>query len=223
MLCIIQARMSSERLPGKVLLEIDGRALLGRVIDQVGKARSISKVIIATSSDPSDQKIKDFCLKENIKCHAGSLEDVASRFLEISLEHKKSPFVRISGDSPLIDPQIIEQAIDRFYLIPCDIVTNVFPRTFPKGQSVEIINPESFIKAYSMITSKEQKEHVTKVFYENVNEFKIENFTSDGDYSNYNFCVDTSMDLQEINELIKHIPNDKFSWKELIQLKGQAK
>ena len=154
MLCIIQARFSSKRLPGKVLKKILGTSVLKRVVDQVKKSKKISKIIIATSKHKTDKKIINFCNKNKIHCIPGPLNNVFKRFYSIIVnEHCKS-FVRITADSPLIDPYLIDRAINLFNKKHYDIVTNVFPRSFPKGFSVEVINSELILNFLNRIKKK---------------------------------------------------------------------
>ena len=140
MLCIIQARHSSKRLPGKVLKKILGLTILERVINQVRKSKKIKKIIVATSDHITDKKIIKLCQKNNIDCIFGSLNNVFKRFHLVLKSKQYKSFVRVSADSPLIDPSLIDKAVSLYNKNRYDIVTNVFPRTFPKGFSVEVIN-----------------------------------------------------------------------------------
>jgi spore coat polysaccharide biosynthesis protein SpsF len=216
MLCIIQSRMSSSRLPGKMMLDIYGRKLLGRVIDRVRLAKLVSKIIVATSIDPSDDPIKKFCDDEAVICYRGSLENVALRFKDIVQFENAESFIRINGDSPLIDPVLIDSAISYFQFSDCDLVTNVGIRTFPKGQSVEVILTKTYIKAYENSTTKEQREHVTKIYYENFDKFRIINFTSGGNFKSINLCIDTLEDKIQIENILKQTENVQIGWKDLL-------
>ena len=154
MLCIIQARYSSKRLPGKVLKKILGATVLKRVVDQVKKSKKISKIIIATSNHKTDKKIINFCKKNKIQCISGPLNNVFKRFYSIIVQQHCKSFVRISADSPLIDPSLIDRAVTIFNKKRYDIVTNVFPRTFPKGFSVEVVNSKLILEFLSKIKKK---------------------------------------------------------------------
>ena len=161
MLAIIQARMSSKRLTGKVLKDLCGKPLLSWTICRIKKTEFIGKILIATSTEISDDPIEEFCFSENIPCHRGSLDNVSSRFKEAVLEENVDAFVRISGDSPLIDPMVIDRAVQLYNQSPCDLVTNIMVRTFPKGQSVEVLNTDTFVKVSENIKEVSAKEHVT--------------------------------------------------------------
>lgn len=213
MLCIIQARMSSSRLPGKMLMQINKKPLLQRVIDRVSDSKKISKIIVATSLNQEDNQIEDYCNSIRTQCYRGDLNNVVQRYMDIIKNESVDAFVRISGDSPLIPPEIIDKAVNSYKNNDCDIVTNIFPRTYPKGFSVEVISSISFTKMNQSLT-KDQKEHITKKYYDYSNNFKIINFKSSTNYSNINLCVDTNKDLKKISHILSVNNETSFDWKE---------
>ena len=198
MLCIIQARSNSKRFKNKVLHLIYGTPIIQHVINSVKGSKKITNLVVASSSNKNDDKLISYLQKKRIKFYRGDLENVAMRLYEVAKKNKAKFFVRISGDSPLIDPKLIDKAIriskkEKRY----DIISNVFPRTFPKGQSVEVIKT-SILKKYSKHFSKIDKEHVTKYFYDNSNKFIIKNFTFDGNNKIIKLAIDTKKDLKNI-------------------------
>ena len=203
MLCIIQARFSSKRLYGKVLKKISEKTILERVYNQVRKSKKIKKIIIATSEHKSDKKIINFCKKNKIKFFLGPLDNVFKRFYLVLKNESYKNFVRISADSPFLDPRIIDRAINIFNKNQYDIVTNVFPRTFPKGYSVEVLNSRIILKNILKIKSKNHQEHLTSYFYKNHHNFKIKNFKNKIDLSHINLSVDTKRDLIKARRIIK--------------------
>ena len=211
MLCIIQARYSSKRLPGKVLKNILGITVLKRVINQVKKSKKISKVIIATSNHKTDKKIINFCIKNKIHFMSGSLNNVFKRFYSIIVHEDCKSFVRISADSPLIDPSIIDKAVIIFNKNRYDIVTNVFPRTFPKGFSVEVVNSKLILDFLLKIKKKRHQEHLTSFFYENYNNFNIKNFYSKVNNSNINLSIDSFADFIRVKSILKFCKNKNYS------------
>ena len=215
MLCIIQTRMSSTRLPGKMLMDINGRPLLGRVIDRVKAAKEVTKLIVATSINKEDNAIEGFCKKEKINYYRGDLNNVYRRFKEIVVKEKAVHFIRINGDSPLMDPEIINLAVCRYKEENCDLLTNIFPRTYPKGQSVEVISAKIFIKFEQTKLTADQKEHVTKYFYDNAKIFLIKNFVSRVNYSHVNLCVDTLNDLKRIRGIFSRTDSNQKNWEEI--------
>lgn len=216
MLAIIQARLSSVRLPGKVLRDLCGRPLLGRVLDRLSNAKMLSNIIVATSNDGGDDAIADFCAAEGVRCYRGCLDDVADRLRQAAQREAADAFVRISGDSPLIDPALVDQAIQYYQLRESDLVTNVFVRSFPKGQSVEVLRFKVFEQLCDTYIRADQKEHVTKGFYENPYPFRIVNFTSGMQAGAFNLSVDTEDDFKRIETLIDTVPDTTTGWRDLL-------
>lgn len=221
MLCVLQCRMSSQRLPGKMLKDVHGRCLLGRVVDRLANSNKITKLIVATSNDESDDAIENFCYYENLNCFRGSLKDVARRFLDVALLEKAPSFIRINGDSPFIDVSIIDYAVSLFEQGEVDLVTNVLKRSFPKGQSVEVILTNTFKTAYHLMTSDLDREHVTKYFYDRVEEFKIVSFSCGMNLGNVNMCIDTIEDHIRAETIIKKFPMELDNWQLISNLISQ--
>ena len=209
--------MSSNRLPGKMLMNFNGIPLLERVIDRVSLAKEVTKIVIATSDSVSDNGIESFCFEKGIECFKGDLKNVADRFLQLVKNKNVNSFVRINGDSPLIDPGLVDMAINYFNISECDIVTNALPRTFPKGQSVEVIRAESFKNLVYSGLDDEQKEHVTKKYYDFPEKYKIVNFTSGGSFNNINMCIDDYKDILILEKVLKRVGKKKLNWKDLCQ------
>jgi spore coat polysaccharide biosynthesis protein SpsF len=199
LLAIIQARSSSRRFKNKVMYPIYGTPLIKHVVNRVKKSKKISKIVVATSSNKDEKKLIDYLKKNKIKVFEGDLNNVALRLYKTARLYKKNFFIRISGDSPLIDYKIIERALAIFKNSKkkYDLVTNVFPRTFPQGQSVEIIKT-SLIKNNIKKFTKQDKEHVTKYFYDNSKKFNIKNFIYMGNKKKKKLSIDTKKDLKNI-------------------------
>ena len=219
MLCILQARMSSKRLPGKSLKLIRGKEVLQLVYDQISKSKYISKIIIATSKHISDDKIVTFCKKKNISVFRGSLNNVANRFYNIIKKKNCEEFVRINGDSPLSNSSLIDRMCKEFLKGKNEIVTNSFPRSFPKGQSVEIIK-SSLIKKNINKFNKYDLEHVSSYFYKNFYKFKIRNIKNKIDQSMYNLSIDTKKDFANIHLIVSNYDIYNFN---ITKLKGKIK
>ncbi len=218
--------MSSKRLPGKVLMKIQGKTLLERVVERVSKSKHVTKIIVATSKHNTDMPLRELCFKKKIECYAGSLPNVARRFYEILKKFNSKYFLRISADSPFIDPRLIDKCFFKFNNTNSDIVTNVFPRTFPKGQSVEIIKSSVFKKNLPKIKKKAYLEHITKFFYKNKKNFKINAIINNKNYSKFNMSVNTASDINRTRAIYKklsHLRNKKFTWKEIIKLYYEKK
>lgn len=171
------ARMSSTRLPGKSLAPLGDGVVLDYVVGALNRVARSSGVTVATSTDSSDDPIAEWCHQAGVQCFRGSLDDVAGRALAAAEEVEAEAFVRISADSPLIDPSLVDHAISLFRDADCDLVTNVFPRTFPRGQSVEVILRSALAAAYSGGLSSVEREHVTTALYQRPDSYTIVNFT----------------------------------------------
>ncbi len=139
-LAIIQARMGSKRLPGKVLMNIGQKPMLQRVIERVKRAKLIDKVIVATSNKGKDDQIKKFCSKLNTECFRGSEEDVLARFYEAAKAQKADVVVRITADCPFVDPEIIDQIIEIHLKNKNDYTANNTESSYPRGTDVEVFN-----------------------------------------------------------------------------------
>ena len=222
MIAIVQARMNSTRLPGKVLRSINGKPMLLRVVENLRKSLLIKQIIIATSKSSRDIKIENFCRKNKLEFFKGDLKDVSKRFKNLLEQNKyyHKSFLRISSDSPLIDYKLVDRCIRIFKKKKPNILTNVFPRTFPKGQSIEIINSRFFLKNQTKFISPQDKEHVTHFFYRKKFK-KILNIRNQINYSSFNMCVDTYKDLKKMRLFFKKINTkrklNQMNWVNLIR------
>jgi spore coat polysaccharide biosynthesis protein SpsF len=222
---VIQARMSSKRCPGKVLKMIAGKPALQYLVERVRRCRGLSGIVVATSTEQMDSPIIDFCGRLGVSCFQGPLENVARRFSEVLQEKKYPAFLRVNADAPLLDPHLIDHGINLFRKQDVDIVTNVLKRTFPKGQSVEILKSALFIETErSLITSPEDQEHVTTYFYKHARDFRIHNFSSGGDHGNIQLGVDTPQDFDLLCQLVNRMKKEhwQYTWEELLRLKEEV-
>ena len=199
MLAIIQARTSSKRFNNKILFPIYGTPLIGHVVKKLRKSKKIKQIIVATSNHKTDNKLVKYLKKKKIKFFKGDLNNVARRLYKLAQSKKAKYFVRISGDSPLIDYKLVDEALEILYKNKkeYDLVTNVFPRTFPRGQSVEIIKTETLGKNLKKFSKLEQ-EHVTVYFYKNYKNYLIKNFTFKNKTKIMKLSIDTKKDLVKI-------------------------
>ena len=206
MLVIVQARTSSKRFKNKILYSFYGKPLIQHVIEKIKKSKKV-EIIVSTSTNKEDDKLVKFLKDKKIKYYRGSLNNVAKRLYETAILEKKDFFLRISGDSPLIDFQLINKIIDIFKKNKnFDLVTNIFPRTFPSGQSVEIIKTKTLGNNLKFF-SKLDKEHVTRYFYKNYSKFKIKNFINKKQTYIKKQSIDTP---KELKVLLKFLTKKKF-------------
>lgn len=220
MLIIIQARYSSTRLPGKILRQVAGKPLLAWTLQRLRFSTLCSNVVIATSLDPTDDLTEDFCTRTGALCFRGPLENVAGRILEVVSRFHVNAFVRISGDSPMIDPRLVDQAVDQFRSQGCDLVTNVQRRTFPKGQSVEVLNADTFRRVVESLRDPYDQEHVTSFYYKNPGMFKISNFESGADLGDLQLSVDNEEDFFKMEQLMARVDPRVATWQELVAAFG---
>ena len=205
-LIFIQSRMNSKRFPGKALAKIKNKVLIKHVYDRLvsfGK----EKIVVLTSINKTDDIIAKFCKKNKINFFRGSLNNVYKRFVDATIYYKCEAFIRITGDSILIDKKIIKMIISKFKTNKYDIVTNTLRKTFPIGLSVEMIKSNKFCQNKSKIKNKNHKEHIFTYFYENKNKFKIFNIISKKKYKIKKLAIDTKEDLTRIKSLINEKKN----------------
>lgn len=201
-LAIIQARCSSRRLPGKVLTPLHGRPMLWWLVERVRLSPAVADMVVATSDDPSDDALEVWCRESGIACLRGALDDVAGRFLTVAEALDADSFIRVNGDSPLLDPAILNRAVDLFEGGGADLVTNTQKRSFPKGQSVEVVSTAA-LKGCHPEMSADEKEHVTAYFYRNSADFRIENFSCHEDLHDLQMSVDTAEDFLAVERMMK--------------------
>lgn len=206
--CIIQARMGSTRLPGKVMLDLCGKTVLEHVIQRVKRVKNIDEIVIATTTDKKDDVIVEETMKCGVKVFRGSEEDVLSRYYYAAKENEADVVVRITSDCPLIDPETTQKTID-YYLKNNDVydyVSNTLVRTFPRGLDTEVFSFEVLEKAFNKATLQRDREHVTPYIWDNSEIFNLGCYKSDVDYSYLRWTLDTKEDF----ELIKRIYEDLY-------------
>lgn len=222
-LAILQARMSSSRLPGKVLKRINGIPLLKYQCDRLSNSKKINQLIIATSTSLLDDKINEFAKLNNIECYRGSLNNVLERFFFCAKEFlsnkniKELNIIRLTGDCPIIDANLVDEVISMYELNECNYASNTLKPTFPDGMDVEVFDFSSLETAYLESTLDSEKEHVTP-FIKNNHRFLRLNYSSKFDYSSFRFTVDLERDFILIEELIKGLydKNPNFSYLDAI-------
>ncbi len=218
MLAIIQTRYDSARLPGKALLPLGDASILGRCIERVSKSSLITGVLVATSRESSDHSIVEYCKSKNYSYHLGPLEDVGLRLAEAAASKKQKRFLRICGDSPFIDPAIIDQAVSLSNASDFDLVTNVFPRSFPKGQSVEVVKAKIMNQVCNANRSSDEKEHATSYIYNNHSQFRICSFSSGENAADSRQCIDDEKDYGIAKKIIALNDANDLGWREIQNL-----
>ena len=219
---IVQARMSSSRLPGKVLLDIEGQPMLVHVVERASMAQSIDQVVVATTIDPSDDLLHAFCLERGYPCYRGSLHDVLDRYYQAARVFQAEVIVRITADCPLIDPTVVDQTVEEFLgPPPCDFAANRLPppwgRTYPVGLDVEVCSFAGLELAWREALAPHQREHVMPFFYDQPERFNIRHVNFEADYGALRWTVDTPEDLELVRQIFANFPDQQdFSWLEAL-------
>lgn len=196
---IIQARMGSSRLPGKVLLPLDAEHVLTHDIRRVRNAQSLDNVVIATSTGIADDAIEQFGVEHDVPVYRGSEANVQQRLFDAATEFNVETVVRITADCPLIDPKTIDTVVSRLQDENADYVSNTIQRTFPRGVDVEAFSYESFEHVVSESTTQSEREHVTPYYHEHSDEFHIQSIVSEDvfDASRFQNRTDLRLTLDE--------------------------
>lgn len=246
-IAIIQARMGSARLPGKVLLDIAGQPMLARVVERARRAKSLDGVAVATTIDSADDPVADFCAGRDYPCYRGSLHDVLDRYYQAARLFKADFIVRLTADCPLIDPGVIDEVVRAFFgraptsdqpaasassprfaanlQIPAqvDFATNRLPppwhRTYPIGLDTEVCTFQALERAWKEAVQPYHREHVMPYLYEQDGRFRIRLIHHDPDYGTLRWTVDTPQDLELVRQVYARFAGrDDFTWQEVLAL-----
>lgn len=216
---IIQARMGSTRLPGKVMMKIDKRnPVLYYVIKQLQNSKYLSKIVVATTGIQEDDIVVEFVNEMDIDYFRGSSTDVLDRYYKCAKKFSLSSIVRITADNPLIDPLIVDKVIEKFNSDSYDYVTNTQPRTFPQGTETEMFSFQALEKAWCEAKKPSEREHVTPYFYNNPSKFRIFNVTHSEDLSHLRWTVDRESDLNLIKNIVTKIKKRPILTSDIINL-----
>ena len=223
-LAIIQARVSSSRLPGKVLKPILGKPLLVYQIERVLQSRRIDQLVIATSTDPSDDDLENLCHQINIPCFRGSLNDVLDRFYQVAKSWQPQHVVRLTGDCPLIDPEILDAVIEYYFTGGgYDYASNAIQPTFPDGLDVEIFRFSILEKAWKESILPSQREHVTPFIHQQPERFRIGHYRNAEDLSHLRWTVDEPEDFELVTRIYEALypVNPEFRMMDVLALLQQ--
>jgi spore coat polysaccharide biosynthesis protein SpsF len=219
---IIQARMSSKRLPGKVLMDLGGETVLARVVRRLRRATLIEEIVVATTSSPADHAIVRECQRLSVGVFRGEENDVLDRYYHAAQWIGADGIVRITSDCPLIDPEITDQTIRSFLERRPDYASNALQRTYPRGLDTEVMTWEALASAWREARLSYQRAHVTPYIYENPDRFDILSVKGTADYSSHRWTLDTEEDLAFIRAVYDRLGNDdSFSWCDVLALLEQ--
>lgn len=202
-LLIVQARMTSTRLPGKVLLPLAGEPMLTRLVQRLRRAQRADGIVIATTTNATDDPIVALCEELGVPCHRGSEHDVLSRYANAACLNGADVVVRITSDCPLIDPALVDQVIAVYEEGDSDYVSNMLPPTWPYGMAVEVFSAAALQQAHAEATQPAEREHVTPFIYWHPERYRLRNLASPVDLSQHRWTVDTPEDYELVRRLFE--------------------
>jgi len=243
---IIQARMKSSRLPGKVLMNIQGKPMLTRVIERAILSKKITQTVIAITSEPDDDPLAEYCQKEGLAFYRGSMHDVLDRFYQAAKIADANVVVRLTSDCPLLDPDLIDETISVFMgnsgskaiwmpigdsrnfpppanpLYPWDFAATRLPppweRTFPIGLDVEVCSFAALERAWQEATAAYEREHVLPYLYDEPNRFRCVVGSWIENHGKQRWTVDTAEDLKLVDKIYSIIGGSNFNWLDILNV-----
>lgn len=225
---VIQARTGSTRLPNKIMLPLGGKPLLVRMVERVQRASLAGTVVVATTTDPSDDVIVEACEAAGFRCYRGKVDDLLDRHYQVGLQYQADAVVKIPSDKPLIDPDVIDRVLGFFsdHFPTYDFVSNLHPETYPYGNDVEVVSMAAMKIAWQEATDPLAREHATPFFWENPERFRIANveWETGLDYSKtYRYTIDYPEDYEMITRVFDrlHPQNPHFGMADILALLEQ--
>lgn len=203
----IEARMGSSRLPGKILMDVAGRPSLTRHVERLRLAQTLDDIVVATSVDPLDDEVEKWGAREGVKVFRGSEDDVLGRVVEAHRMMRTELIVEVTGDSPLLDPQIIDMGVDIFLANKCDVVSNTWKQTFPAGVDLQVFPFALLDEVSRTVDDPAVREHVSLYFYEHPEKYKVIHLLAPARWRapHYRFCLDYPEDLEFVSAVYERL------------------
>ncbi len=201
---IIQARCGSSRFPNKVFAEIDGKPLIWHVVNRLTYAKTIDKIVIATTTNFKDDQIEQWCKENNIACYRGSEDDVLNRYYCASVAYPSDVIVRITADDPFKEPAVIDKVVNKLINEGYDHVTNNYPPLFPEGLDCEAFTFSVLKTTNESARDIFEREHVTQYIYRNQDKFKVGNISHYENLSHLRWTIDKEADLEMVKSIYAH-------------------
>ena len=217
--CVVQARMGSTRLPGKVLLPLGGRPMLRFMLDRL-RDLAVDHVVVATSDLDRDQPIVEVATGAGFDVVRGSESDVVARFVAAIDAYPSEHVVRLTADCPLTDPALVEAVIATHLARSADYTSNVLPRSFPKGLDVEVVRADALRRAADEAIAADEREHVTPFVYRRPERFRLTNHGSGRALGREWWTVDTPADLDRVRAMVERVGDDRSSWTAMLDAVG---
>ncbi len=219
-IAFIQARMGSIRLPNKVMKMINGKPLIEYLLLRVAKAKFIDKVVLATSVNSNNDPLVSFVNSLGFETYRGSELDVLSRFYEAAKFYNATTLLRITADCPLVDPDLIDSLIEKYFNSGSDYATNTLPPTYPDGLDIEVFSFQSLERAYNEAKEPNEREHVTP-YIRFSGQFSIHNILNKIDYSDRRWTVDEVDDFEVVSNIFQYFhPDIYFDWNNIIKIEN---
>ena len=216
---IVQSRLGSSRLKGKVLKNICGKTMLARVIERLKRSRLGNNVVVATTTNSEDDAVIQECKNLSTPVFCGSEEDVLDRYYRAARHFKADAVVRITSDCPLVDPEVVDRVIETFQKEKPDFASNAVVRTYPRGLDTEMISLSALSSAWEKAKAPYERTHVTPFIRENSKLFRIVSITSTRDLSYHRWTVDTAEDLEFVRAVYQRFgDSDDFNWQDVLDL-----
>jgi spore coat polysaccharide biosynthesis protein SpsF len=216
---IVQARMGSTRLPGKVLRELGGETVLMRVVGRVRQMRRIDDVVVATTTESADDPVVEAARQNGVHVFRGSEDDVLDRYYQAACSFNADVIVRITADCPLIDPEVSDHVIQQFLSVRPDYASNVLERTYPRGLDTEVMTLAALERAWQAASEPYQRVHVTPYLYQNPERFKLLSVTGGVDHSQHRWTLDTPEDLEFLQTVYARLSGQQdFGWRDVLNL-----
>jgi spore coat polysaccharide biosynthesis protein SpsF len=220
---IIQARMGSTRLPGKVLKDLSGQTVLARVVERLRRSRGIGELLVATTDRPADEAIVDECRRCSVPVWRGDQDDVLDRYYGAAQSVRAEIVVRITSDCPLIDPEITDKTVAAFLEAHADYASNGLQRTYPRGLDTEVMTFDALARAWAQARNTYEREHVTPYIYQHPDEFRLLSVTGETDYSSHRWTLDTPEDLAFLQAVYSRMKDiEQFSWRDVLKMLEHA-
>lgn len=220
-IAIVQARMGSTRLPGKVMKPIGGIPMIELLLSRLSRAREVDMIVVATSVDERNQPLVEHVRKLGYACEQGSENDVLDRFVQAARAHQADVLVRITGDCPLVDPDLVDEVIRRFKDSDAEYFSNINPPTYPDGLDIEVCSFKALEQASQETSKPFDREHVTPYLRE-PGRFKTAAMSHSQDFSALRWTVDEPADFAVIEKVFRHFhPRTDFTWGEVLDLQHQ--
>src|SRR3569623_1816495 len=193
---IIQARTGSSRLPNKIFKLIEGKPLIWHITERVKRAKLVDQVIIATTINPMDDNVEEWCRQNEVAIHRGSEIDVLNRYYEAAVKFKADTVIRITCDDPFKDPEVIDETVNYFLEHKFDFASNNNPPTYTEGLDVEVMTFKALETMEQNAATDFEREHVTQYIYRNPEKFDVGNYPYERNLSKLRWTIDTDKDLE---------------------------